>query len=57
MPGEDAGSASSTTRSDSVPPVEAPMQMMVSVVRAIACPAIGGGSMTSAVSFCCGAWG
>ena len=49
-----AGNASSTTRSDSVPPVEAPMQTTVSVVRAIACPATGGGKMTSAVSFGCG---
>ena len=36
MPGQSAGSASSTTRNDSVPPVEAPMQTTVSVVRAMA---------------------
>src|SRR5581483_8892136 len=54
MPGLSAGSDSSTTRSDSVPPVEAPMQMMRSVVRAIACElTAGGGSIASAVSFFC----
>ena len=50
IPGASAGSVSSTSRRDSVPPVEAPMQTMVSVVRAMA-PTRGGGSMASAVSF------
>ena len=36
MPGALAGRASSTSRSASVPPVEAPMQTTVSVVRAMA---------------------
>ena len=54
MPGQSAGNASSTTRNDSVPPVDAPMQTTVSVVRAMACPATGAGIMTSAVSFASG---
>ncbi|MNI44620.1 hypothetical protein D3C73_990020 [compost metagenome] len=49
MPGEFAGSASSSSRSASVPPVEAPTQTTISVVFAIA-PIFGGGSTASAVS-------
>ena len=41
--GQSTGNASSTSRNDSVPPVEAPMQITVSVVRAIAWPGTGGG--------------
>ena len=51
MPGLATGSASKTTRSDSVPPVEAPMHTTRSVVRAIAWLRVGGGSITSALSF------
>ena len=53
VPGELAGNASSTSRSASVPPVEAPMQTTISVVRLIARP-VGGGRTASAVSFCAG---
>ena len=50
MPGELAGSAISTSRSASVPPVDAPMHTTISVVLLIARPE-GGISMASAVSF------
>src|SRR3990167_7371410 len=53
MPGEFAGRASRTSRRASVPPVDAPMQTTISVVRLIARP-LGGGSTASAVSFCSG---
>ncbi|MDR6101243.1 hypothetical protein QE369_001421 [Agrobacterium larrymoorei] len=49
MPGEFAGSLSSISRRASVPPVEAPTQITISVVRAIALPD-GGGSTASAVN-------
>ncbi len=52
-PGLSAGSASITTRKLSVPPVEAPIQTIFSVVRAMAREAgEGGGMMTSADNFC-----
>jgi len=50
-PGAVAGSASSTARSASVPPVEAPITTIRSVVRASGRPPAGGGSTASAVSF------
>ncbi len=52
-----AGSASSTSRSASVPPVDAPMHTTISVVRLIARPAAGGGSIASAVSLGAGPLG
>ena len=56
MPGQSGGSASNSTRNASVPPVEAPTQTMLSVVRAMALPALAGGSMASAVSFFSGSY-
>ena len=48
-----AAAPCSTSRSDSVPPVEAPMQTTCSVVRVSERSLRGGGMMTSAVSFFC----